>query len=207
MEISLGGPAAAPAAPPAKARREPAPPAPTVLPSPLKVRLVPPVSVEVTTIPITLAKPSADLQFENTDLPATTPVVVVAATSLGGGEPCEILASLQQVLQLDPGVRRALLRIPIANRSVANAVMLWDRGWVTGALIGGDDALEPIRTAIRKAVETAAPNCRSETVVGPRLLSVQGPDGTTVLAVGSGQWRWADLLDERLFSDAEAARR
>ncbi len=109
---------------------------------------------------------------------------------------CGMAAALQAAVENDESFRAAVMRIPRSNRSVANAVMLWDGAWVDGSVVGGGDVMSPIRAAITAVVARADSSCRAMPVVGVRLLSVQGSDGVTILALGSGQWRWANLLAE-----------
>ena len=191
VEVSLLGPSDV-----ARAKFVTPPPHPPMSPSPVVETLLKPHPIiaatdDVIPIAVKLIQPPTDFvldQFPPTLSPAL-PLTGVQ-TSGGGGKACGILAAVQSVVQSDLAVRAAIDRIPQQQRSVANAIMLWDRNW-----LGADG---PIQAAIRQTVAAAAPICRDEAVIGPRLLIVPGPGGVTVLALGSGAWRWSELLTERV---------
>ncbi len=111
----------------------------------------------------------------------------------GGARRCEIFDVIQHALQTSPAVRAAVAIIPPKARSVANAVMIWDGGWATPESMGGPPALDPIRSAVLDGVAQAPPTCQDDIVRGPRLIAVGDVHSTTVLAFGSGEWRWSDL--------------
>jgi hypothetical protein len=77
---------------------------------------------------------------------------------------------------------------------VANAVMLWDGGWVEARASPGEDLLQPIRQAILAGLASAPPECRDHWMSGPRFIALADQRQSTVLALGSGAWRWSDLL-------------
>jgi hypothetical protein len=149
--------------------------------------------------------PDVSFQFVKTEPPAdkarlasdpATDVVAVSvadAASAASGKTCEIGAWLQAALQADPVVQAALARVPRSAKSVANAIMIWDVRWVRqppSAL----DGVSAIRAALMIGVRSAPPACQSQMVRGPELMPLTDASGTTILAVGSGEWRWADLL-------------
>lgn len=118
-----------------------------------------------------------------------------AITALGApGVACDLTAVVQAELRGNVAARAALSLIPSEARSVANAVMLWDGRWVDARKIGGDVALVPVRDAILMAVERAPEECRAQEQIGPRLLFVASDHGTLTLALGSGRWRWIELI-------------
>ena len=127
-------------------------------------------------------------------LPTPSPSMQALAATQAGGKTCQIFEVLQTMLQTSDEVRRALPLIPASARSVANAVMLWDGRWVDDSTLGGPPTLGPIQSIALLAVTAAPPNCRAELVRGPRLITVGDARDTTVLAFGSGEWRWGDLL-------------
>lgn len=118
-----------------------------------------------------------------------------ALASLGGaGDPCQLTEWLQGLLADDPFVRAALARLPLDRRSVANAVMLWDGRWAEARTGAGEDLLQPVRQAITTRLAQAPAECRDYWMAGPRFISVTDQRRPTTLALGSGLWRWADLL-------------
>jgi hypothetical protein len=126
--------------------------------------------------------------------PSTTAALASASATAGGGDAdaCRLAERIQSALASDPAFRSAVSNIAPEKRSVANAVMLWNGQWME---LGGRETA-PIRSALTRFVREASPACRQEPVTGPLFLYVEGRPRTTVLAVGSGVWRWADLLAE-----------
>lgn len=73
--------------------------------------------------------------------------------------------------------------------------MVWKAAW-----LGEDERLDPqavavIRDVVAGTIAAATPECRLQAQTGPRLLFFAGSGDTVVLAVGSGAWRWQDLVD------------
>jgi hypothetical protein len=173
---------------------EPSPAAPPAAASPADDR---PVAVAASAV---AARPAPELQTapdKTAPAPETSAPAALADAASAGGKACQILDWLQGVLRTNDQVRRALPLIPRRSRSVANAVMLWDKGWVDGASLGGPAAVEPIHAVILQTIQAAPASCQMEIVRGPRLILVGDADGATVLAFGSGEWRWGDLLAAR----------
>lgn len=107
------------------------------------------------------------------------------------GTPCNLTAMIGELLAGSPAVQHGLAEMPSAERSVANAVSLWDGRWPQDSTSGGKELL---RAVLAKAVGAARPDCLTIANHGPALFFI--PDGgtTAVLAVGSGEWRWGDLV-------------
>lgn len=146
---------------------------------PIEIKLFP---VSATVDAPALAAPEA----------AAEPSLPTGAVQTGTG--CDLSGAVQTRLRSSPEVTAALQRMPRNARSVADAVMLWDGHWIDAADVGGSGALDPIRTAVAAAVRAAPASCRDALVAGPRLLIVAGATGNQVLAFGSGQWTWSQLL-------------
>jgi hypothetical protein len=135
--------------------------------------------------------------------PAGEPAPVGEASALSGsahatmsaGQDCGLAEHLRQALQRDPAVQAGLARAPRSARSVANAVMIWDGRWVLRPDIEAS-ALEPVRRLIVATVKSASERCREEPLQGPLFIPVAGAHDTTVLTVGSGAWRWSQLLGD-----------
>jgi hypothetical protein len=115
---------------------------------------------------------------------------VLSATSAH----CDLTGAIQAALESDPKKRDQLALIPPQARSVANAVQLWDGAWVDPDSLGGPAVAEPIRAAIVDVIRQAPPACHDQTLMGPRLFAIADPRGTIIVALGSGQWKWSDLL-------------
>ena len=93
-------------------------------------------------------------------------------------------------------VHASLSQVPREARSVANAIMLWDGRWMEASDLGGSTIADPIRAAIIEQVRFESPACRDMPIRGPRFITLVATPANIVLAMGSGEWRWSDLLDE-----------
>lgn len=149
----------------------------------------PSLPIEVTLFPVSAAVEAPELT--ETD-PAAVPVSLAGLAQAGAG--CDLSDVVQRLLRERPDVTAALQRMPRAARSVADALMLWDGHWIDAGAVGGSTALDPIRAAVAAAIRAAPANCRDAKVIGPRLLIVPSATGNQVLAFGSGEWSWAQLL-------------
>lgn len=189
MEVSLAGPAILAAQPTEKRSPPTRPPEPVV---PVPTRLAEtfdslPAPIELTT---PQALPSLDPMRPSLDAVASVQAPAAAAS----GKPCAMIDALQTLLQTDPAVRDAISKIPVQKRSVAGAVVLWDAAWAPPQNFGGAEALGPIQAAIQQSIAANEPRCRNETVRGPRFFIIADGRAAIILALGSGEWRWADLL-------------
>jgi len=138
-----------------------------------------------TPVPVTINMPdNSDLMSES-QLAGTTSV-----GEGGGGGGCDLARAVQRALRRDSLVRSA---VEGANR-LGKAVMMWNGDWVRS---GGQDGkgLSAVREAIMWEVAFAPQSCRNERMHKPVLLSLA--DGSTRFAIGSGDWRWSDLLGLR----------
>jgi hypothetical protein len=111
-----------------------------------------------------------------------------SGTGAGAGGGCNMTRRLQAALRKD---RLAQAAVAAAHRG--KAIRVWDGAWVRhpGQEGGG---LAAIREAIMWEVAFAPEACRTERVHGLVLISLN--DGPTPgrIVVGSGEWRWSDLL-------------
>ena len=115
-----------------------------------------------------------------------------AASAQGSPDaPCALTGSLGAAFSQSPVVRTGIAELPAADRSVANAVMLWDGHWAGNTRTGGRALL---RAVLTKALSVARPDCLTQTNRGPALFMVDDAGSTVVVAVGSGQWHWGDLI-------------
>jgi hypothetical protein len=149
----------------------------------------PSLAAEVKLQPVTAAVDAPELTAADIAEPAAA-----LAGLAPGAAGCDLSDAVLARLHGSPAVTAAIERIPRAARSVADAVLLWDGHWIDAGAVGGSDALEPIRIAVVSAVRAAPAPCRDASVTGPRLLIVAGTDGNRVLAFGSGQWTWAQVI-------------
>jgi hypothetical protein len=107
-----------------------------------------------------------------------------------GGGGCDTAQAVQQSLRRDPLVRVAVQE---AHRLGA-AILLWNGDWVQS---GGQDGkgLSAVREAVMWEVAFAPAACRNARMHGLVVLTLA--DGSTRFAIGSGEWRWSDLLGVR----------
>ena len=121
------------------------------------------------------------------ELSATQLAGAASADSGGGGGSCDLARQLQGALRRDPLVQAAVAG------SNGKAIMVWNGDWVRSQ---GEDGkgLAAVREAIIWEIAFAPEACRSRPVHGLVLLSMNTSPGAARLAVGSGDWRWSDLL-------------
>ena len=105
----------------------------------------------------------------------------------GGGGACDMIGRVQRALRKDPLVLAA-----VAGSS-GKAAMVWNGDWVRSS---GEDGkgLAAVREASMWEVGFAPAQCRAQSVRGLILISVNGAGGLARLAMGTGEWRWSDLL-------------
>lgn len=172
----------------------PPPPAPKPAekPQPKPARRPPPPPMHVHRAPVIrqsdpLPAPVTRAPFEGMGL--SEGQLAGAATADGGpsGGACDMARRLQGALRKDP-----LVRAELAGAE-GKAIMVWNGDWIRN---GGEDGkgLAAVREAILWEVGFSPKACRSASVRGLILLSLAGPRGPVRLAVGTGYWRWSDLL-------------
>lgn len=168
-------------------------------PEPAPVPVPPPMPSQT---PIEEPRPPVDPepltpQFDAEPDPATTGDAAGVESAAGAaGAACPMVASLQAALEGDVRALSALASIPRTSRSVANAVMLWDGGWIAPQRAGGAAVVDAIRNAVASMLAQTSDDCRTQTNLGPVFVPVRSEAGTTILAIGSGAWRWIDVLQD-----------
>lgn len=73
------------------------------------------------------------------------------------------------------------------------AIRVWNGDWIRHGEQEGN-GLAAVREAIMWEVGFAPAACRAERVHGLVLISLNDAPGAARLVVGSGDWRWSDLL-------------
>jgi hypothetical protein len=130
---------------------------------------------------------------DNSDLLSDSQVAGAAGVGEGGGGGgggCDLARAVQLALRRDPLVHAA---VDNANRR-GKAIRMWDGDWVRSGAQDGK-GLSAVREAIMWAVAFAPESCRNEQVHGMVLVSLA--DGNTRFGIGTGNWRWSDLLGLR----------
>jgi hypothetical protein len=150
------------------------------------VRLTPPHLAQV-------SEPAPAPVPDNSDLLSESQIAGAASAGEegagggGGGGGCDMARLVQKALRRDALVRKA---VEDANR-LGKATMLWNGDWVRSGIQDGK-GLSAVRQAIMWEVGFAPQACRNQQMHGLVLLSMA--DGGTRFAIGSGDWRWSDLL-------------
>jgi hypothetical protein len=197
-----------PPAPPAPAGEEtpspapatPAPPVPAKAPPPVKVRPAakpPPAYVEpLLANPAPTPEPFAtlsDAQLVGARTAGGGPGGGGGGAGSGsGGQPCDMVRRLQGALRQDPDVRAAVSQAHRATGS-GKAILVWNGDWLRNPGQEGK-GLAGVRQAIVMEVAFAPEACRAEPMRGLVLISMNDGSGAGRLALGSGAWRWSDLL-------------
>ncbi len=143
-----------------------------------------------TTVPVIPAKsepvsPSAEEIFAEQQ----------AATGDPDGEVCSPVDVVSAQLVNDPIVPEAIGRVSRDDRSVSEAIVMWNAEW-TSATIEENAPLAEVRNRILIALADMPPDCLATPVLGPRLIAIAEEGGTTTfLAFGSGEWTWQQLIE------------
>jgi hypothetical protein len=166
---------------------KPAPPKPVppkrIAARPARVR--PPPEVQV----IAAGKPSTthgDADVSDAELAGAA----TAGSGGGGGRGCNMVRWLETRLRSDRRVQDAMAEV-----DVGKAIRVWNGQWVRHGVQEGA-GLAAVRESIMWEVAFAPEACRDEPVRGLVLLSLNDQGGHRIV-LGSGAWRWSDLLGRR----------
>jgi hypothetical protein len=109
----------------------------------------------------------------------------------GAGGGCDMVDLLQKALRRDADVQAAIAR----EHAVLSgkAINLWSGDWIRGSGQEGK-GLAGVRQAIIMEVGFAPAACRNETVRGRVVISLADRPGAPRIVLGSGAWRWSELL-------------
>jgi hypothetical protein len=178
-----------PRPPEAPAPERPAPPIevpPAPAPPPTRIRARPaPAPPDVVSLPASDVATKGDPGAEMSDAQLAG-ATIAGSGGVGGG--CNMPRRLQSALRKDRHVQAA-----VAEAHRGRALRVWNGDWVRHA--GQEGAgLAAVREAIMWEVAFAPEACRSEPVHGLIVISLNDGPGAARLAVGSGRWRWKDLL-------------
>lgn len=170
----------------------PAPPAPQTAPEPKPDKPPPPKLGRAPKLAVTVAPiaarpgPAATAPVEMSEAELAGAATVGAGA--GGGAGCDMARWLQKALREDRQVQAA-----VAEAAAGKAIRVWDGAWVRHPGQEGE-GLAAVREAIQWRVAFAPVACRAEPVHGLIVLSLNDGPGASRLAVGTGDWRWSDLL-------------
>ena len=131
-------------------------------------------------------------QISPADFPSVT---AQASTGLQGGGGCALASMIGHSIEADSAGMTALDALPADIRSTTDAVMLWNGVWTTTALTSDVDPLMPLKRIVAQALQTAPAECLDAPNIGPRFIPVADRGRTTMLVIGSGEWKWASLIE------------
>lgn len=110
------------------------------------------------------------------------------------GEVCSPTDVVTMQLTSDPTVPAEIDMVPRTDRSISEAIVIWNAEWSNTAL--ADDApLRNVRDRIESTLAELPLECLKMPVAGPRLIPITIDGSTTFLAFGSGQWTWQQLIE------------
>ena len=198
----------------AEASEEPPPPAepqPSLEPAPEPPppqRPAEPAATESSLVADVMAQARAIIGAPAEGVAEPTQAVGSAAAAAPGGSPkCEAGEGVAAELRNDQKALAALARLPRSALSVADALQLWGNGvWVDPTTLGGKGALEPIQEAVLRGVISLPPECLDTVFPGPRFLTIRTGERDIVVVLGSGEWRWRELLDSAGANVGEATK-
>ena len=187
-----------PPAPPEPPAQSPSPPAPTpptpVTPPPpkLNVHRTPAPPRDVAPLEAEAGPTAESDEPSDAELASAT----TAENGGGAGRACNMAGWLQAKLRKDPNVQAAMAQAATSQGGRGKPLRVWNGDWVrhTGQEGAG---LATVREALMWEVAFAPQACRAEPVHGLVLLSLNDSPGAARVALGSGEWRWSDLLFSR----------
>ena len=158
-------------------------PAPRAQPTPRPSRPAPR-SPTVEPVPISAPEPSVSYVFLGDS---------ALAGAMTAGGVCNMVERLQNALRDDPRIRARLTEAYRDSGARGRAIVIWDGDWV---LSPGQDGkgLAGVRQAVAVVVGFSPRQCKSQTVRGYVVVTLSDDPGAPKLALGTGQWRWSDLL-------------
>lgn len=114
----------------------------------------------------------------------------------GGGGQCDMVRRLQDALRSDAEVKAAVTQSHRALGPGGKAILVWDGEWLRSP---GQDGkgLAGVRQAIAMEIAFAPDACKARPMRGLVVISFNDSPGAPRLALGSGSWRWSELLSAR----------
>ena len=158
------------------------------------------------------AKPVEQVRVSKVQPQLLVPTVLTiaappAAAGSGTGQGCGMAGVLAKGISESPDALAAVAALPKEVRSEADAVMLWNGTWLdTGqtsvlsavpvlSALTGQDPVTALKSVILATLAAAPAECREVTSLGPQFIPIAEPGRTTMLVIGSGAWRWSNLIE------------
>lgn len=133
---------------------------------------------------------------------AASPASEAAGSGAAGG--CGLTDQLRTAILQDPESLAELAALPAGIRTEADAVMLWNGQWMDPGPQPDGSVKNPLRDLVQRLVTAAAEQCRLAVWTGPQFIAIAQGDRTTMLVIGSGSWRWQDLIEPPACSEKQA---
>ena len=133
---------------------------------------------------------SAAPQLASAASAAEPTTAIDAGLSIGG---CPMEALIAAALMTDPASAADVAALSPATRAATGAAMLWNGDWSRADDPADAARLARLRGIVLAVLARAQASCLSVPIAGPRLIAVRSGETITLLAVGSGRWRWNDL--------------
>ncbi|MEO7786634.1 MAG: hypothetical protein ABIR77_02245 [Sphingomicrobium sp.] len=138
------------------------------------------------------------------DRPVPPAAAAPPSASPASASGCNLTTAVGAAIEQDPAAMAELAMLPPGIRTEADAVMIWNGEWRALSVPTVADAAVPatspapgaseLRRTIEALATAAPPACLAALVPGPLFIPVREVGRTTTLVIGSGAWRWADLL-------------
>ncbi len=110
------------------------------------------------------------------------------------GDICSPLDEVTSQLASDPLVPLAIRRVARSDRSISEAIVMWNEEW-SEASATQNAPLSEVRSRVMSILDGLPPDCLAVPVTGPRLIAIPEQGYTTFLAFGSGEWSWQQLIE------------
>lgn len=151
-------------------------------------RIVPPVAAVVAMTVVAVPAPGTAPPTDHDPALAVDlapPEITTAASVAASPVACDLPDVVGRALQADAAIAPELAR---AASGPPTPMMLWNGSWST------EPGTAPLRQAVGGVLATARADCLDEVLTGPRLIFLRAGETTVSIAVGSGTWRWRELL-------------
>ena len=126
-----------------------------------------------------------------------------AGSSTGNG--CSVASTIGAALLADQDAMVELAALPAGVRSESDAVMLWNGEWIDAAseteMQMTQTPIPALKRVVTDAIIALPAECREVQTAGPQLIPIPEQGRTTMVVIGSGVWRWANLLEPPLPTD------
>lgn len=117
----------------------------------------------------------------------------------GNGNGCSVASAVSAALIADKPAMAELAALPAEVRSDADAVMLWNGAWLDVAPEAqaqmAQNPIPALKRVVTAAVLALPAECQEVETAGPQLIPIPEPGRTTMVVIGSGVWRWSQLIE------------